>query len=96
MLILLLRCFTSSNFYNKAYLCELDANFYQRQTLAKKLDLKFASANGIHILSKVGVNEQLLRMATNRFISRLAPWWIRRQLGSKTMTDHQLMLQNLS
>ena len=73
--------------------------FFKRQTLeilAKKLGLHFASANGIHILSKVVVNEQLLRMATSRFVSRLAPWWIRRQLGSKTMIDHHLMLQNIS
>lgn len=72
--------------------------FYQRKTLevlAKKLGLQFASANGVHILSKIAINEKLLSFATNRFILRLVPWWISRQLGSKTMIDHQLMLNKI-
>ena len=57
---------------------------------------EFASANGLHIFSKTAVNERLLRVVTGRWASRVAPWWIRRRLGSKTMSDHQSMLQSIS
>lgn len=70
--------------------------FFQRrtlETLGARLGLKFASANGLHVLSKSAVNENLLKLATGRWSSRLSPWWIRRRLGSKVMSDHQLMLQ---
>lgn len=72
--------------------------FFQRrtlETLGAKLGLQFASANGIHILSKNTVNERLLSAVTGRWASRIAPWWIRRRLGSKTMSDHQLMLRSI-
>lgn len=70
--------------------------FFQRrtlETLGARLGLKFASANGLHVFSKTAVNENLLKLATGRWSSRLSPWWIRRRLGSKVMSDHQLMLQ---
>lgn len=72
--------------------------FFQRRTLeilGNKLGLSFASANGIHILSKTAVNEQLLRLVTGRLVSRIMPWWLRRRRGSKTMSDHYLMLQRI-
>ncbi|MGZ8180649.1 MAG: class I SAM-dependent methyltransferase [Methylobacter sp.] len=72
--------------------------FFQRRTLAAvadRLGLHFASANGIHILSKTVVNERLLGVVTGRWIPRVAPWWIRRRLGSKTMADHHLMLHKI-
>ena len=72
--------------------------FFQRRTLeilGERLGLQFASANGIHVLSRTPVNECFLHIVTGRFTSRLAPWWIRRRLGSKTMSDHQLMLQKI-
>jgi hypothetical protein len=72
--------------------------FFQRrtlETLGEKLGLRFSSANGVHILSKAPINEQALQWATNRWTARVAPWWIRRQLGSKTMTDHELMLKSV-
>jgi hypothetical protein len=72
--------------------------FFQRRTLENlgtRLKLHFASANGIHIFSKAAINERLLRSVTGRWVSRVAPWWIRRRLGSKTMSDHQLMLQRI-
>lgn len=62
------------------------------ETLGARLGLKFASANGLHILSKTAVNEGLWRLATGRWSSRLSPWWIRRRLTSKVMSDHRLML----
>ena len=73
--------------------------FFQRRTLealGARLGLRFASANGLHVFSKTAVNERLLRTVTGRWASRVAPWWIRRRLGSKTMSDHQLMLQSIS
>lgn len=69
--------------------------FFQRRTLevlGARLGLHLASANGIHILSRSAVNERLLRAVTGRWASRIAPWCIRRRLGSKTMSDHELML----
>lgn len=72
--------------------------FFQRRTLevlGVRLGLHFASANGLHIFSKTAVNERLLHAVTGRWVSRVAPWWIRRRLGSKTTSDHQLMLQRI-
>lgn len=72
--------------------------FFQRrtlETLGAKLGLQFASANGVHVFSRMAVNERLLRAVTGRWISRVAPWWIRRRLGPKTMDDHRLMLQRI-
>jgi Methyltransferase domain len=72
--------------------------FFQRRTLealGTRLGLRFASANGLHIFSKTAVNERLLRTVTGRWASRAAPWWIRHRLGSKTMGDHQLMMQRI-
>ena len=73
--------------------------FYQRRTLealGARLGLTLSSANGLHILSKSPVNDHLLKFLTNRWMSRLGPWWIRRRLGSKTMSDHELMLKRLA
>lgn len=73
--------------------------FFQRKTLemlGNRLDLKFASANGIHIFSKTVVDENLLKFATGRWSCRLSPWWIRRRLGSKMMSDHRLMLRGVT
>jgi predicted RNA-binding Zn-ribbon protein involved in translation (DUF1610 family) len=72
--------------------------FFQRrtlETLAERLGLQFASANGIHVISREAVNERLLRTVTGRWASLVTPWWIRRRLGSKTMSDHQMMLQRI-
>jgi hypothetical protein len=72
--------------------------FFQRgtlQRLASELEMQFASANGIHVFSKSKINGARLRIATNRAIALGAIWWIRKKLGSKTMTDHELMLRRL-
>jgi hypothetical protein len=72
--------------------------FFQRRTLealGARLGLQFTSANGLHIFSKTAVNERLLRMVTGRWVSRAVPWWIRRRLGSKTVSDHELMLRKI-
>jgi hypothetical protein len=73
--------------------------FFQRRTLevlGARLGLQLASANGLHVLSKNPVNERVLAMATGRWATRVAPWWIRRHLGSKTVSDHQLMLRGIA
>jgi hypothetical protein len=70
--------------------------FFQRRTLeilGARLGLKLVSANGLHVLSKKPISERTLALATGRLAMRISPWWIRRRLGSKTMSDHQLMLQ---
>ncbi len=72
--------------------------FFQRRTLeilGRRLNLHFASANGLHVLSKQLINERALKLVTGRVMSKVAPWWVRRRLGSKTMADHQLMLGGL-
>lgn len=69
--------------------------FFQRrtlQTLGARLGLKFASANGLHVLSKSAIDEKLLKLATGRWSTGLSPWWIRRRLGSKMVSDHLLMM----
>ncbi len=70
--------------------------FFQRRTLqalGARLGLHLASANGLHVLSKERVSERVLALATGRLASRLGPWWIRRRLGSRTMSDHNLLLR---
>jgi hypothetical protein len=70
--------------------------FFQRRTLqvlGARLGLQLASANGLHVLSKKPVNERLLAMATGRWATRVTPWWMRRTLGSKTVSDHQMILR---
>jgi hypothetical protein len=63
--------------------------------IAQKLGLYFASANGIHVISKTPINQHLLGIVTGRFGSRIAPFWIRKRMTSKMMSDHQLMLQKI-
>ncbi len=70
--------------------------FFKRRTLeilSKKLGLHFSSANGIHVVSEYRVNETMLSIATDRWASKVAPWWISRKLGSKTFKDHEQMLK---
>lgn len=71
--------------------------FYQRRTLealGAKLGYYFASANGLHIFSRTRVNEPLLRVVTGWF-SSCAALWIRFHLGSKTVSDHNLMISRI-
>jgi hypothetical protein len=73
--------------------------FFQRRTLeilGARLGLEFASANGLHVFSRKAINQQLLRIVTSRLVSRVGTWWIRHRLGTKTMSDHELMLKRIS
>jgi len=69
--------------------------FYRNQTLlkiAQRLNLVFASVRGMHILSgRMLPNQLLLRMLSGRLVSLLVPY-IRRRLGSRTMSDHSRLL----
>ncbi|MDD2366331.1 MAG: class I SAM-dependent methyltransferase [Desulfuromonadaceae bacterium] len=68
--------------------------FYQRRTLerlAANLGLYFVSANGLHIFSKKRINEQLLGLVTS-ILSPCVALWIRFHLGSKTVSDHKLII----
>jgi hypothetical protein len=66
-------------------------SFYRRETiemLAEKLGLNFYSIQGLHILSDRNIRiNSLLRIATGRLAPILA-LFIRRKLGSLTLTDH--------
>jgi len=69
--------------------------FFQIRTLeilAVRLGLQFSSANGLHVFSKVPVNKRLLGRVTGPWASRASALWIRRRLGTKTLSDNKLML----
>jgi len=87
----------SAEWYYYSFATGQHIAFYQRRTLeclADRLGLKFASAHGLHVFSKKPVNEVLLNAVTGWVASALAPW-VRFRLGSKTMSDHRLMLKDL-
>lgn len=68
--------------------------FYQRRTLQKladRLGLHFASANRLHLFSRQPVDESVLRIVTGLLASPLA-LYIRFRLGSKTVSDQELVL----
>jgi len=72
--------------------------FFQRRTLEKladDADLNFASANGLHILSKHKIKEVTLALLTNSYLSLFPTFLIAKTLGSKTIIDHKHMLQKL-
>ncbi|MDD5580247.1 MAG: methyltransferase domain-containing protein [Methylobacter sp.] len=71
--------------------------FFQRRTLeviAKKLGLFFVSGGGIHVFSKVPVNELQLKFFAGPF-NKVLHFLIRRFLGTRVMRDHQVMVQRL-
>ncbi|MHB8139498.1 MAG: methyltransferase domain-containing protein [Smithellaceae bacterium] len=70
--------------------------FFRRgtlQRLAAELNMQFASEHGIHVFSKATINGAALRFATYRAVALGTAWWARKKLGSKTRTDHELMLK---
>ncbi|MEQ6331734.1 class I SAM-dependent methyltransferase [Pseudomonas chengduensis] len=73
--------------------------FFQRRTLvaiADKLGLNFYSANGIHLLTRRSFSVVLLRVFTSPHFIRLAGPFLRRFMKSKTMDDHQKILDSVS
>jgi len=72
--------------------------FFRRRTLqrlAAELDMRFASANGIHVFSKARINAAVLRFAASGAVGLGTAWWVRKKLGSKTNADHELMLKRI-
>lgn len=73
--------------------------FFQRKTLerlANDTGLKFVTANGLHIFSKHVINERSLSLLTNNYFSLFPTLLIAKSLGSKTLPDHEAMLQKCS
>ena len=71
--------------------------FFQKRTLevlGSRLGLGLTSANGIHALSRATISQRRLALATGRWASHFGPWWIRRQLGSNTINDHESLLRD--
>ena len=72
--------------------------FFQRKTLeviAKKLNLNFHSENKIHILSRKKLSKILLKISANNIFSRILPYVIQFQLGSRTENDQDIILKKL-
>jgi hypothetical protein len=72
-------------------------SFFQRRTLqilAQKMGLHFTSIGWLHIFSKVEISEALLKAYTGR-LSFFATRWIRRNLASRTMSDHVALADQL-
>jgi hypothetical protein len=73
--------------------------FFQKRTLetiAKKLNLHFSSSGGIHIFSEKPINRILLRLVSNKLIAPFSMLLVRKLTGSKTMSDHHMMLNNIN
>jgi Methyltransferase domain len=71
--------------------------FFQRRTLqymAAKLGLHFASSGDLHMFSMRPVNELLLRLVSGR-ASYLLAVLARKNMGTKTMQDHEKMVAKL-
>jgi hypothetical protein len=69
--------------------------FFKRQTLesiGSRLGLKLCSVNGLHVLSRQVIKPRLLKLVTGRWTAPLGSRWIRRSLGSKTLSDHESIL----
>ena len=72
--------------------------FFQHKTLeviASKLGLNFTSANGVHVFSKKPVNKFIFNLITNSYFSLFPAFLIRRTLGSKTQTDHEVLMRKI-
>lgn len=70
-------------------------SFYQTRTLAtlaKRLGLHFLTANGLHILTDRPATFARLKLLTGR-LAYPAAVYIRRMLGSKTISDHSELLR---
>ncbi len=72
-------------------------SFYSKKTfekIAESLGLNFYSINGLHILTDRTIkNNFILKIVTGRLAPFIA-FYVRKKLGSLTVTDHQKMLGN--
>ena len=72
--------------------------FFQKKTLAeiaKRLGMHFSSAGGVHIFSHTPINHAVLKVVSNKFLAPLIAMVVRKLTGSKTMSDHLKMLNNI-
>lgn len=72
-------------------------SFFQRQTLAfmaNKLQLHFYSAGGLHLFTVKPINPLLYRLCSSK-LSYISSFFVKRALGSKAMSDHELMVRRL-
>lgn len=71
--------------------------FFQRRTLetmAKKMGFSFASGGGVHVFSKLPINERMLGLLAGR-MSSIFGLWVRKTLGTKVMSDHLEIVRRL-
>lgn len=69
--------------------------FYTKNSLmalGARLGLNFYTANGIHILTKRHLSSLKLRAFTNKYLMTLGYRLLRRNMVSKTQSDHERML----
>jgi hypothetical protein len=72
--------------------------FFKKQTfevMAKKLNMHFYSANGMHMLSRNTINCHLFKCVTGRWSAPVGAKWARWHLGSKTLSDHEAILNEV-
>ncbi|MEI7784012.1 MAG: methyltransferase domain-containing protein [Betaproteobacteria bacterium] len=65
------------------------------KTIAHRLDLKFFTANGLHIFSRHDLSRIKFYWASRPLIARISSLFVRHQLGSKTMADHQQLMEHI-
>lgn len=65
------------------------------KALGSRLGLHFISANGLHVLSRQSISRNRLQWATRPWFTKISSVLIRRQLKSRTMSDHQRMMSAL-
>lgn len=65
------------------------------KALGAKLRLNFTSANGLHVLSRVPINRKHLYWSTLPSTIKISQVMIRRWLKSKTMIDHQYIINSI-
>lgn len=72
-------------------------SFFQKRTLgviASRLGLNLSSNGWLHIISKNNINEVLLTAYTGR-LSILATHWLKKNLATRTMLDHNILVNQL-
>lgn len=74
-------------------------SFYSRrtlETLASTVGSHFATARGVHVISKDPIQDARLDLMLSKLGRKLSSRLIRRNLKSKTFSDHQLLLRGHS
>lgn len=64
------------------------------KVLGRKLGLNFITANGLHVLSRQPLSQIRFRWVTRPCVARGTALVIRRLLGSKTLSDHQRIMNH--